>query len=48
MKGCEALASKILHDPMVQLSAQQDIEARRKALQTLQTLFNLEITEQYS
>jgi len=31
----------------VQLRAQQDIEARRKALQTLQTLFNLEITEQF-
>lgn len=42
------IVNKILHDPMVQLRAQQDIEARRKALQTLQTLFNLEITEQYS
>lgn len=42
------IVNKILHDPMVQLRTQQDIEARRKALQTLQTLFNLEITEQYS
>jgi glutamyl-tRNA reductase len=42
------IVNKILHDPLVQLRAQQDIEARRKALQTLQTLFNLEITEQYS
>lgn len=42
------IVNKILHDPMVQLRAQQDIEARRKALQTLQTLFNLEITEQFS
>ncbi len=42
------IVNKILHDPMVQLRSQQDIEARRKALQTLQTLFNLEITEQYS
>lgn len=37
-----AIVNKILHDPMVQLRAQRDIEARRRALQTLQTLFNLE------
>jgi glutamyl-tRNA reductase len=36
------IVNKILHDPMVQLRAQQDIEARRHAMQTLQTLFNLE------
>lgn len=42
------IVNKILHDPMVQLRAQQDIEARRKALNTLQTLFNLEISEQFS
>jgi glutamyl-tRNA reductase len=42
------IVNKILHDPMVQLRAQQDIEARRKALQTLQTLFNLEISEQFT
>ncbi|MGY6529508.1 MAG: glutamyl-tRNA reductase [Cyanobacterium sp.] len=41
------IVNKILHDPMVQLRAQQDIEARRKALHTLQTLFNLEISEQF-
>jgi glutamyl-tRNA reductase len=42
------IVNKILHDPMVQLRAQQDIEARRKALNTLQTLFNLEISERFS
>ncbi|HEY9812772.1 MAG TPA: glutamyl-tRNA reductase [Candidatus Sericytochromatia bacterium] len=36
------IVNKILHDPMVQLRAQQDIEARRKAMQSLQMLFNLE------
>jgi glutamyl-tRNA reductase len=36
------IVNKILHDPMVQLRAQQDIEARRQAMQTLSTLFNLE------
>lgn len=36
------IVNKILHDPMVQLRAQQDIEARRKAMQTLRELFNLE------
>jgi glutamyl-tRNA reductase len=42
------IVNKILHDPMVQLRAQQDIEARRQAMQTLRTLFNLEIEQQYS
>jgi len=42
------IVNKILHDPMVQLRAQQDIEARRRALQSLQMLFNLEdCSEQY-
>ena len=36
------IVNKILHDPMVQLRAQQDIEARRHAMETLQLLFNLE------
>lgn len=40
------IVNKILHDPMVQLRAQQDIEARRHAMQTLQTLFNLESSNQ--
>jgi glutamyl-tRNA reductase len=40
------IVNKILHDPMVQLRTQQDLEARREALQTLQTLFNLEVYEQ--
>ncbi|HEY9705597.1 MAG TPA: glutamyl-tRNA reductase, partial [Allocoleopsis sp.] len=42
------IINKILHDPMVQLRAQQDIEARRKAMESLQTLFNLDVTQQYS
>ncbi|MEB3163979.1 MAG: glutamyl-tRNA reductase [Prochlorothrix sp.] len=42
------IVNKILHDPMVQLRSQQDIEARRHAMETLRTLFNLEIEEQYS
>ena len=36
------IVNKILHDPMVQLRAQRDIEARDRAMQTLHTLFNLE------
>jgi glutamyl-tRNA reductase len=44
------IVNKILHDPMVQLRAQQDIEARRAAMQTLSMLFNLdsESTKQFS
>jgi glutamyl-tRNA reductase len=46
------IVNKILHDPMVQLRSQQDIEARRRAMQTLEMLFNLEADsrsgEQYS
>lgn len=46
------IVNKILHDPMVQLRAQQDIEARRRAMDTLKTLFNLEAesksSQQYS
>ncbi|MBC7883630.1 MAG: glutamyl-tRNA reductase [Anaerolineae bacterium] len=37
-----AIVNKILHDPMVQLRAQRDVEARRQALKALQMLFNLE------
>jgi glutamyl-tRNA reductase len=36
------IVNKILHDPMVQLRAQQDIETRRRAMQSLRLLFNLE------
>lgn len=36
------IVNKILHDPMVQLRAQHDLEARDQAMQTLQVLFNLE------
>ncbi|MCC5638923.1 glutamyl-tRNA reductase [Nostoc sp. CHAB 5844] len=42
------IVNKILHDPMVQLRAQQDVEARRRCMQTLQMLFNLEVEEQFS
>lgn len=42
------IVNKILHDPMVQLRAQQDLEARRRCMQTLQMLFNLDAEEQFS
>jgi glutamyl-tRNA reductase len=38
----KGIVNKILHDPMVQLRAQQDIAARQQAMVALQTLFNLE------
>ncbi|MEB3180884.1 MAG: glutamyl-tRNA reductase [Nostocaceae cyanobacterium] len=40
------IVNKILHDPMVQLRAQQDVEARRRCMQALQMLFNLDVEEQ--
>lgn len=42
------IVNKILHDPMVQLRAQQDIETRRRAMQSLQMLFNLDTEKQFS
>ena len=44
------IVNKILHDPMVQLRAQRDIEARKQAMQTLHMLFDLEMAsnEKYS
>jgi glutamyl-tRNA reductase len=36
------IVNKILHDPMVQLRAQRDIETRKQAMHTLHTLFDLE------
>ena len=42
------IVNKILHDPMVQLRAQQDIEARQRAMQSLQMLFNLAPTPSQS
>ncbi|MEA5567007.1 glutamyl-tRNA reductase [Anabaena sp. UHCC 0399] len=42
------IVNKILHDPMVQLRAQQDVDARRRCMQTLQMLFNLDVGEQFS
>jgi glutamyl-tRNA reductase len=38
----KGIVNKILNDPIVQLRAQQDIEARRKAMQTIHMLFKLE------
>ncbi|MBD2137854.1 glutamyl-tRNA reductase [Anabaena sp. FACHB-1237] len=35
------IVNKILHDPMVQLRSQQDVEARRRCMHTLEMLFNL-------
>ncbi|CAN1211625.1 glutamyl-tRNA reductase [Tumidithrix helvetica PCC 7403] len=40
------IINKILHDPMVQLRAQEDIETRRRAMQTLQMLFDLDAPNQ--
>jgi glutamyl-tRNA reductase len=42
------IVNKILHEPMVQLRAQQDIEARKRCLQSLQMLFNLDVGEQFT
>jgi glutamyl-tRNA reductase len=36
------IVNKILHDPMVQLRSQQDLESQRRALHALQVLFNLD------
>jgi glutamyl-tRNA reductase len=36
------IVNKILHDPMVQLRSQRDIDARRQAMDTLTLLFNLD------
>ena len=38
----KGIIKKIMHDPLIQLRAQQDIEARKKAVQALQLLFNLD------
>lgn len=42
------IVNKILHEPMVQLRGLQDVESRRLCLESLQMLFNLDTTEQYS
>ena len=41
------IVNKILHEPMVQLRAQQDIEARKQCLRSLKMLFDLDIEEQF-
>ena len=38
----KGIVNKILQDPMVQLRAQEDADTRRKAMHTLQVLFNLD------
>jgi glutamyl-tRNA reductase len=43
----KGIVNKILHDPMVQLRAQQDVDARRHCMQTLQMLFNLDVEKQF-
>ncbi len=35
------IVNKILHDPMVQLRTQRDLESRKQAMETLTVLFNL-------
>lgn len=42
------IVNKILHEPMVELRAQQDQELRRRTLQSLQLLFKIDPEEQYS
>jgi glutamyl-tRNA reductase len=37
----KGIVNKILHDPMVQLRSQRDIEVRKQAMETLSVLFNL-------
>lgn len=39
------IVNKILHDPMVQLRAQQDLDLRRRSMQSLQMLFNLKAND---
>ncbi|NEO82976.1 MAG: glutamyl-tRNA reductase [Spirulina sp. SIO3F2] len=42
------IVNKILHEPMTQLRAQEDIETRKQAMQSLEMLFNLEVEQQLS
>ncbi len=42
------IVNKILHDPMTQLRAQRDMDARDRAMETLQVLFNLETASRKS
>lgn len=41
----QRIINKILHEPMVQLRSQRDVEAQRLVLQVLQELFNLDTGE---
>lgn len=42
------IVNKILHEPMMQLRTQRDLESQRFAVQALQMLFNLETAQQPS
>ena len=42
-----SIVNRILHEPTVQLRAQQDIESRKRCIQSLQMLFDLDTEEQY-
>jgi glutamyl-tRNA reductase len=43
----KGIINKILHDPMVQLRVEQDTEMRRRAMQALQQLFDLDLTSSF-
>ncbi len=42
------IVNKIINEPMVQLRAQQDVEVRKQAMESLRLLFNLDTEKQYS
>ena len=42
------IVNKIINEPMVQLRAQQDMEVRKQAMESLRLLFNLDTEKQYS
>ncbi|MGB0562764.1 MAG: glutamyl-tRNA reductase, partial [Spirulinaceae cyanobacterium] len=42
------IVNKILHEPMTQLRAQDDVETRKQAMQSLEMLFNLETRQRLS
>ncbi|PSO68691.1 MAG: glutamyl-tRNA reductase [Cyanobacteria bacterium QS_7_48_42] len=42
------IVNKILHEPMVELRSQQDMETRRRTLESLRSLFNLDKGKQLS
>ena len=42
------IVNKIINEPMVQLRAQQDMEVRKQAMESLRLLFNLDTEKQFS